>query len=44
VKLGDLPNRAGDPVFVCADVGRLRDATTWRPRGLLEYALAQLGQ
>ena len=27
VKLGALPYRAGDPVFVCADVGRRQDAT-----------------
>jgi nucleoside-diphosphate-sugar epimerase len=31
VKLGDLPYRAGDPMFVCADVRRLRQYTGWQP-------------
>lgn len=31
VRFGDLPYRAGDPMFVCADVRRLRQNTGWQP-------------
>lgn len=31
VRFGDLPYRAGDPMFVCADVRRLREHTGWQP-------------
>ena len=31
VKLGDLPYRAGDPMFVCANTTRLRERIGWRP-------------
>ena len=37
IRLGDLPYRAGDPMFVCANTGRLKEATGWdaalRPGG-----------
>jgi nucleoside-diphosphate-sugar epimerase len=32
VELGALPYAAGDPMFVCADTRRLREATAWRPK------------
>jgi len=32
VRLGALPYAPKDPMFVCADVRRLRSATDWRPR------------
>jgi nucleoside-diphosphate-sugar epimerase len=32
VKLGDLPYRAGDPMFVCANNSRLLRNTDWRPQ------------
>lgn len=31
VRFGDLPYRPGDPMFVCADVRRLRQNTDWQP-------------
>ncbi len=32
VRLGDLPYRAGDPMFVCANTHHLFEDTGWRPR------------
>jgi nucleoside-diphosphate-sugar epimerase len=39
VKLGALPYRAGDPMFVCADVQRLFEECHWRPRFSSEAGL-----
>lgn len=39
VKLGDLPYRAGDPMFVCANVDRLRKRTGWLPAYDIESGL-----
>jgi UDP-glucuronate decarboxylase len=39
VKLGGLPYRAGDPMFVCADVQRLFAECNWRPRFTSETGL-----
>lgn len=41
VRFGDLPYRAGDPMFVCADVRRLRMNTDWRQRYDVEAGLRQ---
>lgn len=30
-RFGDLPCRAGDPMFVCADLRRLRQQPVWQP-------------
>ena len=32
IRLGDLPYRQGDPMFVCANTQRLREATAWCPK------------
>lgn len=32
VKLGDMPYRAGDPMFICADNHLIRERTGWRPK------------
>jgi len=40
VKFGDLPYRAGDPMFVVADTRRLQQSTGWQPRFGLEEGLA----
>jgi nucleoside-diphosphate-sugar epimerase len=39
VKLGGLPYRPGDPMFVCADARRLRAECGWAPRLSLEAGL-----
>jgi nucleoside-diphosphate-sugar epimerase len=39
VKLGALPYRLGDPMFVCADVRRLTEQCGWKPRFQLESGL-----
>lgn len=41
VRLGDLPYRRGDPMFVCANTQRLVDATGWTPRYSLDEGLRQ---
>ncbi|MCX6024293.1 MAG: NAD(P)-dependent oxidoreductase [Chloroflexi bacterium] len=41
VRLGDLPYRAGDPMFVCANNRLLADRTGWKPRYSLEQGLEQ---
>lgn len=41
VRFGDLPYRPGDPMFVCADVRRLRRETGWQPAYDLESGLRQ---
>lgn len=41
VRFGDLPYRPGDPMFVCADVRRLRQSTGWQPAYDLESGLRQ---
>lgn len=41
VRFGDLPYRPGDPMFVCADVRRLRQNTGWQPAYDLESGLRQ---
>ena len=38
-RLGDLPYRPGDPMFVCANTGRLKAATAWEPHFTLESGL-----
>ncbi len=38
IRLGDLPYRAGDPMFVCANTGRLQQ-TGWQPHFNLETGL-----
>ena len=32
VRLGEVPYRAWEPMFVCGDNRRLRDLTAWAPR------------
>jgi len=44
VRLGDLPYRPGDSMFVCADTRRLRENTRWAPRFTLEDGLRQTAQ
>lgn len=39
VRFGDLPYRPADPMFVCADVRRLRGATDWKLRYDLDNGL-----
>ena len=39
IRLGDLPYRQGDPMFICANTERLRSATGWAPRLTLEAGL-----
>jgi len=39
IRLGDLPYREGDPMFVCANTQLLRNATGWKPRFDLEAGL-----
>jgi len=39
IRLGDLPYREGDPMFVCANTQLLRSATGWAPRFDLETGL-----
>jgi nucleoside-diphosphate-sugar epimerase len=41
VRFGDLPYRAGDPMFVCADVRRLRQQTGWQPHYDIDSGLQQ---
>jgi nucleoside-diphosphate-sugar epimerase len=40
IRLGSLPQRAGEPRFICGDNSRLRDATGWTPRHNLAEGLA----
>lgn len=39
VRLGDLPYRPGDPMFVCANTRRLVESTGWTPRYTLDEGL-----
>lgn len=39
IRLGDLPYREGDPMFVCANTQLLRSATGWAPQFDLEAGL-----
>jgi nucleoside-diphosphate-sugar epimerase len=39
IRLGDLPYREGDPMFVCANTKLLQDATSWAPSFDLESGL-----
>jgi len=39
IRLGDLPYREGEPMFVCANTQLLRNATGWKPRFDLEAGL-----
>jgi len=39
IRLGDLPYREGDPMFVCADNRLLKGATGWSPRYDIEAGL-----
>ena len=39
IRLGDLPYREGDPMFICANTWLLRSATGWTPRFELEAGL-----
>jgi nucleoside-diphosphate-sugar epimerase len=39
IRLGDLPYRAGDPMFVCANTERLRITTEWEAQFSLEDGL-----
>jgi nucleoside-diphosphate-sugar epimerase len=39
LRLGALPERAGDPAILVADVGRLRKELGWKPRFSLRQAL-----
>jgi nucleoside-diphosphate-sugar epimerase len=32
LRLGELPERSGDPAYVCGQNLKLRDETDWRPR------------
>jgi nucleoside-diphosphate-sugar epimerase len=41
VRFGDLPYRTGDPMFVCADVRRLRQQTGWQPAYDIDRGLQQ---
>lgn len=41
VKFGDLPYRAGDPMFVCSDNRRLLANTDWTPKYDIESGLRQ---
>lgn len=41
IRFGDLAYRVGDPMFVCADVGCMKKATTWRPAYPVESGLRQ---
>ncbi|MBN1814166.1 MAG: NAD(P)-dependent oxidoreductase [Anaerolineae bacterium] len=41
IRLGDLPYRAGDPMFVCANTQLLRSAASWVPHLDLETGLRQ---
>ena len=41
IRLGDLPYREGEAMFVCAEVRRLREATGWQPYYSLEEGLRQ---
>jgi nucleoside-diphosphate-sugar epimerase len=38
IRLGDLPYREGDPMFVCANTGKLA-STGWKPNFDLESGL-----
>jgi UDP-glucuronate decarboxylase len=39
VKLGDMPYRSGDPMFLCADNRLIREHTGWRPQVDIESGL-----
>ncbi len=39
IRLGDLPYRDGEPMFICADNRRLRENTDWLPRYYLDEGL-----
>lgn len=39
LRIGALPQRAGDPPFICADNTRLKSETGWTPRYTLEDGL-----
>ena len=39
IRLGDLPYRQGDPMFICANTQRLQAATGWSPGLTLEAGL-----
>lgn len=39
IRLGDLPYRQGDPMFVCANTQLLKDSTGWMPRFDLDVGL-----
>jgi nucleoside-diphosphate-sugar epimerase len=39
IRLGDLPYRQGDPMFICANTRRLVGQTGWQPRYALEDGL-----
>ena len=39
IRLGDLPYREGDPMFVCANTALLKKTTGWKPHYALEAGL-----
>jgi nucleoside-diphosphate-sugar epimerase len=41
IRMGALPNREGDPSYVCGNNGRLRDMAHWTPRYELREGLSQ---
>jgi UDP-glucuronate decarboxylase len=41
IRLGALPQRPGEPTFICGDNSRLRSATDWSPRYPLADGLAR---
>ena len=41
IRLGDLPYRQGDPMFVCANTQLLQRSTGWRPHFDLQEGLRE---